>query len=221
MTALSKPPRPDVILFDWDGTLADSFALLHAAYNHVADHFVMEPFTREQVLLNTRRSARDIFPDLFGARAAEASDVFYTYIRAHQLSHLNPKDGAEESLKRLFSLGLKMGIVSNMNHEMLVQSVARLGWNQYFPVVLGAGQAARDKPAPDPLLLACQKLGVDPQDQCVWYVGDTETDMMAARDADAVPVFVGHGARTISDCERAGITPHFTEDLHSIIRMVE
>ncbi|HNS45150.1 MAG TPA: HAD family hydrolase [Alphaproteobacteria bacterium] len=221
MTDLSKPPRPEVILFDWDGTLADSFALPFAAYNHVADHFEMPHFTQEQVILNTRRSSRDIFPELFGERAAEASDVFYAYIREHQLSHLNPKAGAEALLKELSDAGLKMAIVSNMHHGMLVQSVEKLGWDMYFPVVLGAGQAVRDKPAPDPLLLACEKLGANPQHHPIWYIGDTETDMMAARDAGVIPVLIGHGARTISDCERVGIRPYFTKNFTELISTFE
>ena len=65
-----------------------------------------------------------------------------------------------------------------------------LGWDRYFGRMVGAGDAARDKPADDPVALALDGSGIRPGDD-VWFVGDTDIDIDCAHNAGCIPVLLG------------------------------
>ena len=203
--------KPSAILFDWDGTLVDSLPFLHRAHGHVFTAMGLTPWTLDEARLKIRHSTREMYPTLFGDRAAEATRILYDYVDAHHLAHIVRMREADTVLAALHRAGYKMGVVSNKGHARLVAEIAALGWGDYFQAVIGAGEAARDKPAPDPLLMALGKMGLGPQN--VWYVGDTEIDVQCAREAGCVPVFIAHGMATIAEIqpmEPAIIFDHLT-----------
>ena len=82
------------------------------------------------------------------------------------------------------------GVVSNKAGQYLRAEVVHLGWGAHFGAVVGAGDAAADKPDPAPILLALEQLG-HPAGRSVWYLGDTALDMRAARAAGVTAVLVG------------------------------
>lgn len=212
------PQKPSILLFDWDGTLVDSFSVVFGAYQATSQHFKIPPFSEDDVRKNMRRSSRDLFPSLFGDRAEEAREVFYAYVGRHKIE---PYEGAEEMLKTFQGKGLLLGVVSNKNHQGLLNDIQNLGWQNLLPVAIGAGQAARDKPEPDPLLLAAEGFSVDAGNANIWYIGDSETDMIAAIKADMEPVFIGHGLRTLEDCYDSSVFPYFCNNIDALIRLVE
>lgn len=190
-------PKPTAILFDWDGTLVDSLPFLHRAHGHVFTAMGLTPWTMEEARIKIRHSTREMYPTLFGDRAAEATRILYDYVDAHHLANIVKMDEVDAVLADLQRAGYKMGVVSNKGHARLVAEIAALGWGDYFQAVVGAGVAARDKPAPDPLLMALGKMNLTPDG--VWYVGDTEIDIQCARDAGCVAVFIAHGMATLDE----------------------
>lgn len=190
--------KPDAIFFDWDGTLIDGFDVIFSSYNVALNHFGLPPMSLEQARKNVRLSSREVFPQIFGENAEAAQKIYYQNVVAHHLQHIKSIPGTLELLKFLKSHNIVMGIVSNKTHAILLKEVAHLGWADYFAVVVGAGLAAKDKPAADPLLLASDKLGLSPETNELWYIGDTETDMEAAHAACFKAVFIEHGLGEIS-----------------------
>ena len=188
-----SPKKPDAILFDWDGTLIDGFDVIFSSYNAALTHFGLSPMTPEQARANVRLSSREVFPRIFGENAEEAQQIYYKNVREHHLQHIKTMSGTADLLNFLKDQGIIMGVVSNKTHPILLAEVEHMGWTSYFDAVIGAGVAARDKPAPDPLLMAAEKLALDPQNHELWYIGDTETDMEAAHSAGFTPVFTAHG----------------------------
>ena len=77
-----------------------------------------------------------------------------------------------------------------------------MGWSGQFETFIGAGIAARDKPAPDPLIQAAANMKLSPETHELWYVGDTETDMQAAHAAGFKPVFIAHGLGLIEQLKQ-------------------
>jgi len=184
---VTSPPR--VLLFDWDNTLVDGWAAIEAGLNAAFRRFGLPEWDRAQVLANVRRSLRESFPALFGARWEEARDVFYDAVRACHLKVLRPMPGVPAMLAALD--GLPRGVVSNKQGPLLRAEAAHLGWR--FGALVGAGDAASDKPAAAPLLLALARLGHGPG-RDIWYVGDTALDMEAARAAGCTAVLLGDAA---------------------------
>lgn len=219
---MTKPlQKPDAIFFDWDGTLVDSLPALNEYYNHVLNAFSKPPITIEQAKSNIRRSAREVFPEVFGNQAEEALAVFYDFVTKKHLEHLEAFADSHSFMDELSTLDIQLGIVSNKKHSFLLKEITHLGWDKYFVSNIGAGEAAKDKPEPDPLLLAASKIGLSPDTHEIWYVGDTETDMMAAVAAGFQPIFIEHGLGSRFDCEKHGLTPCFVKDLPQLMELVK
>ncbi|WP_137127551.1 HAD family hydrolase [Roseomonas sp. HF4] len=181
--------RPDAILWDWDNTLVDGWAAIEAGLNAAFRAFGMAEWTRIQVLANVRKSLRESFPPLFGAEWERARDIFYAEVRATHLSVLVPMPGAAAALAAAGRTA-PQAVVSNKQGPLLRAEAAHLGWTAHFGTLVGAGDAARDKPDAAPLLMALAAIGVPPSGR-VWYVGDTALDMQAARAAGCRAVLLG------------------------------
>lgn len=183
-------PAPRAILFDWDNTLVDTWSVIHHALAVTFEAFGQRPWTLEETRQRVRASARDAFPELFGDRAEAATELFYeTFARDH-LKGLAPRAGAAEALGALAARGdLWLGVVSNKTGRYLREEAEHLGWHGHFRRVVGALDAARDKPAVDPVVMALAGSGLEPG-PAVWFVGDTDIDMRCARNARCTALLI-------------------------------
>jgi phosphoglycolate phosphatase len=181
-------PRPSVLLYDWDNTLVDGWAAIAAALNTVFAEFAMPSWTAEDARARVRVALSESFPLMFGASWEHARDLFYASFRDRHLDHLRPMPGAAEALEA--GAAWPQGVVSNKAGPYLRAEIAHLGWAAHFRAVVGAGDAAADKPDPAPIHLALCQLGC-PADASVWYLGDTALDMQAARAAGVTAVLIG------------------------------
>ncbi|WP_137176831.1 HAD family hydrolase [Roseomonas sp. AR75] len=181
--------RPACILWDWDNTLVDGWAAIQHGLNVTFRDFGMQEWDRETVLARVRGSLRDTFPGMFGAEWERARDVFYAAVRSCHLDVLSPMPGAVAAIGAAAALG-PQGVISNKQGPLLRAEAAHLGWNAGFAVLVGAGDAAADKPDPAPFVMALAACGVKAGAH-VWYVGDTALDMRAARAAGCTAVLVG------------------------------
>jgi len=159
--------RPRAILFDWDNTLVDTWPTIVECYETTFRALGRTPWTAAEVQERAHGSLREVFPTLFGERAAEAERVFYeTFFRIH-LERLEPLAGADTLLAHCHAKGLYVAIVSNKVGDNLRAEVTHLGWDRWIARSVGARDAARDKPAPDPIYLALDGTGIAPDDT-VW-----------------------------------------------------
>ncbi|MBS0219784.1 MAG: HAD family hydrolase [Proteobacteria bacterium] len=184
----SKPPR--AILFDWDNTLVNTWPTIIECYHDTFTALGLPPWTAREVQERAHGSLRDLFPTLFGERASEAERIFYrTFHRIH-LERLEPLPGAEALLARASSSGCYLAVVSNKVGVNLRAELVHLGWGRWISKAVGAKDAKRDKPAPDPIFLALDGTGIAPDEQ-VWMVGDTPADLECAHAAGCLPVYFG------------------------------
>jgi len=196
---VSQPvPRPRAILFDWDNTLVETWPVIHEALCRTFEAMGVPPWTLAQTRARVRRSMRERFPEMFGDRWTEARDIFYAAYAELHLSRLVAAEGAAEMLAALDEAGLYLGVVSNKTGRYLRSEARHLGWEARFGRLVGAGDAPRDKPAPDPVALALDGSGVAPG-AAVWMVGDTDIDMEIAHATGLVPVLIGGDAAAEGD----------------------
>lgn len=184
---------PQAVLFDWDGTLVDTIPGLRLAHNHVRTYFGHPPWTEDEFYANLRHSSRELYPHIYGADAEAALTELYRYIGESHLEHLSILPCAPELVAFLGRQAIPFAVVSNKRHDYLIKEVTHVGWHELFYFMVGAGVAARDKPAADPVLMAMAKAASPLDPARTWFVGDTETDMMAARDSGCLPVLITHG----------------------------
>lgn len=189
--------RPSAVIFDWDNTLIDSWLAIQDAQNHTLAAFGLEPWTLEEIKQRVRGSMRDSYPLLFGERWREAGEVFYRRFSERHMSYLRPLPGADDLVRELAESGLYLAVVSNKKGDYLRDEAEHLGWTRLFGRIVGAFDAPRDKPAPDPVHLALGGSGIAASAD-VWFVGDADIDLQCARNAGCVPV-LARGAAPEAD----------------------
>ena len=188
--------QPRAILFDWDNTLVNTWPTITECYRDTFQALGQTPWTTEEVQARAHGSLRDHFPKLFGERAGEAERVFYETFRRIHLDRLEPLPGAADLLERCHDAGYYVGVVSNKVGDNLRVELAHLGWGKWIRKAVGARDAKRDKPAPDPIYMALDGTGIA-LDHDVWMVGDTPADLKCAHAAGVLPVlFGGNGELT-------------------------
>ena len=210
-------PRPRALLFDWDSTLADNWGAIHAAMNTTLTALGRDPWTVQQCRTRVKSSLRDTFPRLF---AAQADFALTTYLMAYErihLEHLTAMPAAGSMLDTAQDLGLYLGIVSNKTGPNLRQEVEHLGWSPRFRKIVGATDAALDKPAPDPVHLALDRSGIAAGPD-VWFIGDTDIDMLCARNSGCTGVLLNLEAPSV---EIAAADPaHHVRDCAGFARLL-
>jgi phosphoglycolate phosphatase len=183
--------RPTVLLFDWDNTLVDGWIGITAALNAAFDAFEKPRWTVTETRNRVRVALKESFPVMFGDAWERARDIFYDAFRSDHLANVTPMPGADEAL--MAGAPWPRGVVSNKAGDYLRAEVVHLGWSAHFTAVIGAGDAVADKPSPEPIFMALDKMGFSPS-QDIWYLGDTALDMQAARAAGVTAVLVGDAA---------------------------
>ncbi len=183
---------PSAVFFDWDGTLVDTLPLILRAHNHVRTHMGYEPWSVQDFKINVvHYSSRELYGPLYGERADEAMQILTTYMEQHHLKNLEILPDSLELLEYLKGCDIPVGIISNKRHEFLVREIAHLEWEHLTRVTIGAGFAPKDKPSADPLLMAIKQCNLKPGAN-IWYVGDSETDMITAQKAECSAILVRH-----------------------------
>lgn len=203
---MSKPPRALTsflaVLFDFDGTLADSYQAITASVNHVRALHGLPPLREPEVRRNVGRAAGYLLQQTIPAGSLEANLAAY---RAHHPSvlrsgtHLLP--GAADALRALHERGLLLGICSNKPVHFTRKLVEYLGIASYLNVVLGPEDVPRPKPAPDMLRAALSRLNVT-ADQAL-YIGDMTVDIETARAAGVSVWVVPTGSDEIETLRQA------------------
>jgi phosphoglycolate phosphatase len=183
--------RPKAIVFDWDNTLIDSWRSIQDAQNHTLAHFGLEPWSLEETRQRVRGSMRDSYPELFGNRWREAGEIFYAHFAARHMETLAPLPGAGEMLAELSAAGIYLAVVSNKKGDYLRKEADHLGWSRFFGRIVGAVDAARDKPSVEPVDLALSGSGIV-RSLDVWFAGDADIDMECAEKSGCLAVLLRH-----------------------------
>jgi phosphoglycolate phosphatase len=171
------------VLFDLDGTFADTAPDLAAALNHVRKQRRLLPLPLETVRPQASHGARGLLKLGFGV---EQEDPDFALLRASFLeyyadnicvhTHLFP--GMDTLIDTLEQRNLPWGIVTNKPHRFTVPLMKALGYGKRAACLISGDTCERAKPYPDQLLKASKILGVAPEN-CI-YLGDDLRDMRAA-----------------------------------------
>jgi phosphoglycolate phosphatase len=207
-----SPPR--AILFDLDGTLADTAPDLAAAVNLLLVGRGLAPSPYELLRPVASAGVRGLIGVAFGLRPGdqgyeELSAEFLDNYAAATAVDSRLFDGIAELLNRLRERNLPWGIVTNKAARFTDLLVPQIGLHHAACVISG-DTTAHPKPHPAPLLEAARRLGLPPQD--CWYVGDDLRDIQAGR-AAAMPTvaaawgYCGHVAPSSWNADALAATP--------------
>ncbi len=200
--------RFKAVLFDLDGTLLNTIDDLTDSMNAVLrrsgfpeheaatfKYFVgdgMEDIVR-RALPEEHRDSRTI---------DEGMEAYNQEYRNRYTQKTRPYDGIQALLDGLTFQGIKMAILSNKPHDFTVKMVDQLLGDWTFEPVFGVRPSVPKKPDPSAALEAAELLRVEPKD--ILYLGDSDVDMMTARNAGMYAVGALWGFRTAEEILSGG-----------------
>lgn len=184
------------VLFDLDGTLADTAPDLGAATNALRAQLGLEPLALEILRPFTSSGVRGMLGAGLGIHAEHAdyaamAERFLEFYAENLCVHTRLYDGIDGLLDALDTAGIDWGIVTNKRSRFTDPLISALDLAHRACCVISGDSAPRPKPAPDPLLLACERAGLEPH-TCV-YVGDDLRDIQAGHAAGMRTVAAAYG----------------------------
>jgi phosphoglycolate phosphatase len=197
MTDTAARPLPvSVVLFDLDGTLADSAGDLALALNRIRDARGMEPVPPEELRPYASSGARGLLHRGMGVTTDHPEyealrEAFLVNYEACLATTTRLFAGIPEVLDDIEARGLRWGIVTNKHMRFTQRVIAALDLAQRAAVVVAGDTTAHAKPHPAPLLHAAKEVGVAPS-RCV-YVGDDLRDVEAGNAAGMPTIVAGYG----------------------------
>jgi pyrophosphatase PpaX len=183
--------RYGTVLFDLDGTLIDSGAMILASFRHATRSVLRREYSDADLLAAVGGST---LHEQMQALDPELTEELVESYREHNSplhAELQPCAGVLELLDRLTDEGRRLGMVTSKRSATVEMAFKVLPLSDYFEVVITTEQTEHHKPHPEPLLLACDRLGVDPHDAA--YVGDAPFDVAAAKAAGLRAIAVTWG----------------------------
>jgi phosphoglycolate phosphatase len=198
----------EAVLFDYDGTVADSLADIAFAVNR-ALRLAGLPEREEQTLKGFMGSGARVLLQRAAPAGKDAAtlealyDEYVSYYAAHANDRTQPYPGVTEMLSRMHAAGLPLAVISN-KPDAAVQPGVRRFFASWLTLAVGERPGVRRKPWPDMLEAAAAEMGVA-LSRCL-YVGDTEVDLETARMACIDCAAVTWGFRSEAELRAAGAT---------------
>ncbi len=181
----------DPILFDLDGTIVDSVALIRESYRHAVREVLGREVPEDDLV---RQVGRPLDVQMRLESPEQQAALVHTYRewnRARAPEYLRLFPGVEEMLERLRAAGRTVGVVTSKSGPMLDEAFEVLSVRQYFMIVVAADDTRNHKPHPEPITTALTRLGRRADGAC--YVGDGRVDIEAAVAAGVTPIGVTWG----------------------------
>ncbi len=184
-----------LLMFDLDGTVADTCADLAGAVNHVrAEHGLAAlPVATVSSLLGN--GLKDLTTRTFADAPPFDVDAVTERVRDYYWSHVVVKtclyDGVLETLAHLKEAGYKLSVITNKPEGPAKTIMDTLGVSAYLDCLIGGGHCAKLKPDPEPLFAALKETECEAASS--WIIGDNWTDLGAAANAGVKACFCTYG----------------------------
>jgi phosphoglycolate phosphatase len=190
------------VLFDLDGTLLDTVADISVALNRALNEQGLTSLPSADVRAMIGHGVptlieRTVTRHAAGGELTDAALLLerfnFHYERLHERGEIQTRayPDVAEGLAQLNAIGLNLAVVTNKPQQPAADLLARLGLTRWIDVLVAGDTGLARKPHPEPLLYACNQLEVPPARALM--VGDSMTDVLAARAAGLAIVCVPYG----------------------------
>jgi phosphoglycolate phosphatase/pyrophosphatase PpaX len=181
---------PQAIIFDLDGTLADTFDLIVSSWNAACAGPMGRTYAAEEVIARFGPTEGEMLRrELPEASHASALRTFLTRYEQDHASRATVFEGVPGLLNLLRRQRVPMGVMTGKGRDTADISLRALGWSRLFSSVVTGDDISRPKPDPEGVLLVARQLGVDPR-RCA-FVGDAPADIRAGKAAGMTTIWAG------------------------------
>ena len=188
--------RYDLIVFDWDGTVMDSTAVIagsiQAACRDLGLNVPDDETARHVIGLGLDQALRYAVPDMPESMRPDLVERYRYHFLAQDMA-IPLFEGARETIAELHEAGYRLGVATGKSRAGLNRAMESSGMKSYFHAVRTADQT-HSKPDPAMLLELMDELAVNADRTLM--VGDTTHDVQMAQNAKVDVVAVGYGAHT-------------------------
>lgn len=175
--------RWSAVLFDLDGTLLDSVALILASFRHTFERHGL-PDRSDREILDTMGTPLVDTLRSFSTEKVSIEALVETY-REHSLGHhdamARPYPGVAQVVRDLHAAGVPLGLVTSKKRHGAERGLRTLSLTECFGAVVSADDVTHGKPHPEPVERALRHLGTEPSETV--FVGDSVHDVIAGRRA--------------------------------------
>jgi pyrophosphatase PpaX len=210
--------RFSTVLFDLDGTLVNTNELIIASYDHTFQTCLGLTVPRERITTHIGETLLKTMGSYSADRAQELCDCYRAFNLVHHDRLIQRYEGVKEAIHELHAAGVNLAVVTSKQTELALRGLRVAELDPYFDVLVGVDQVDKPKPDPQPIYLACEKLGVKPG-PAVLMMGDTHFDIRTGRNAGVKTICVGW---TIQDrAELESLKPdYWVEQPADLVRLV-
>lgn len=192
----------NVLLFDLDGTLVDSVPDIAFALNQSMQQLARKPFEEATVrnwvgngarclVARALSSNKVIDSQLSETEISEALTIFLRFYMDTACVQSRLYSNVKETLRKLKTKGYRLAIITNKPEAFIQPILEGLDLLNLFELQLGGDSLPERKPHPLPLLTACKRMDVSPQ-QC-FMIGDSKNDILAAKAANMDSIGLSYG----------------------------
>ena len=191
-----------VLLFDLDGTILDTYALIRQTFIELFKRFLPSyKYTEDDLRSFFGPSLYDTFKRI-GCDEEKSKELFLNYRQINkslQSEYLKMFPNTKEFLEVLKAKGYKMAIFSNKVHDAIVSGLVEKKIEKYFDYILGVDEVDFPKPNPQGIEIIKNIFN----DNCI-YIGDTKSDMLTAKNAGVLAIGTTQAGSKKEDLLRGG-----------------
>ena len=188
-----------LLIFDLDGTLADTLHTIRDAVNMCMEHFDLPTQSYEQIKRNVGNGIRELIkrslPESFEGENARFEEILSYFNNCYCITH-DKVDGCYEGLYEvIMSLhvnGYKLAVLSNKPDAYVKRIIKNLFPDGVIEIAMGQTELPR-KPDPSVALMIANQLGFDAKN--TYFIGDSEVDVLTAKNAGMKSIAVSWGFR--------------------------
>ena len=192
-------PRYDLILFDMDGTIANTDDVIVESFNELYDLYRGGKRTPlEQIYYFSGPPLRETLPKEFPDMDYDfIYQEFYRISGSKYDTMVKGYPYSREVKLKLKEEGIKLGVVTNKAHNLAVHCLETIHLDDVMDVLIGVGDVKNNKPDPEGILKAMEIVGIKDKKK-VLYVGDNYIDYLSAKNAGVDSCLVTWGPREVS-----------------------
>jgi len=182
-------------IFDMDGTLVDTSGDLANSINDMLSHYHMEKMQKEKVVEYVGDGIKRLVERCVSGHAVdveEAVALFQGFYAERLVQTTRPYPGVPETLRQLD--GKVKTVLTNKAYQFTKEILNRLDLSRYFAIIVGGDTFQRKKPSTDAVDFILRETGIEKKNTVL--IGDGKNDMLTARNAGIVSIYVTYGFGT-------------------------